>query len=110
LTSKDLKILAGDNGFLYSSPQKTVGGSWSKVSTRTLNSIRGLAENSAEGGQLTAVGEEGLVFTLLRSGKWKSETIFEGSPLLSDVIYFKKRWVVAGSRNGSGFIATTSEN
>jgi len=101
--------LAGNNGFLYSSPQKTVGGSWSKVSTRTLNSIFGLAENSAEGGQLTAVGEEGLVFTLLRSGKWKSETIFEGSPSLSDVIYFKQRWVVAGSRNGSGFIATTLE-
>lgn len=99
--------LAGYNGNLYHSPQKTVGGSWKKISTRTLNSIEGLASNS---NMLTAVGSEGLVFTLQKNNKWHSETIFEGTPYLMDAIYFNKLWIVAGSRGGAGFIATTNQD
>jgi len=69
--------LAGDNGNLYFSPQKTVGGSWKKTTTRTTKYINGLSVNSKS---LTAVGSEGLVFTLQKDNKWRSESIFEGAP------------------------------
>jgi len=99
--------LAGDNGNLYSSPQKTVGGSWKKNTTRTTNYISGLSVNA---NSLTAVGSEGLVFTLQKDNKWRSESIFEGTPWLQDAIYFNKLWIVAGTRNNAGFIATTSQD
>ena len=108
-TLKSTVYLAGQNGYIYSSQQNTVGNSWKKISTRTENEILGLCANSGAGGRLTAVGEEGFVFTLSPNGKWRSETIFEGLPLLNDVIFFKGRWIVAGLRNGAGFIATTGE-
>lgn len=99
--------LAGYNGNLYHSPQKTVGGSWKKITTRTTNDLSGLSANK---NVLTAVGSEGLVFTLPKNNKWRSETIFEGAPSLMDTIYFNKLWIVAGSRNGAGFIATTNQD
>lgn len=99
--------LAGDNGNLYSSPQKTAGGSWKKITTRTTNYISGLSVNA---NSLTAVGSEGLVFTLQKDNKWRSESIFEGTPRLQDAIYFNKLWIVAGTRNNAGFIATTSQD
>ena len=99
--------LAGENGNLYSSPQKTVGGSWKKITTRTTNYISGLSVNA---NSLTAVGSEGLVFTLQKDNKWRSESIFEGTPWLNDAIYFNKLWIVAGQRNNAGFIATTSQD
>jgi len=103
----DFVYLAGHNGNLYFSPQKTVGGSWKKIATRTTNSISGLSANA---NSLTAVGSEGLVYTLQKDNKTRIETIFEGTPFLSDSIYFNKQWIVAGTRNAAGFIATTSED
>jgi hypothetical protein len=99
--------LSGLNGKIYSSPQKTVGGSWKTIETQVKNPIHGLAAN-ARG--LAAVGSEGLVYTLFKNNKWRIENIMDGAPTLRDAIYFNDLWIVAGSKDGAGFIATTDQD
>lgn len=99
--------LGGLNGKIYSSPQKTVGGSWKTTDTRTTNPIQGLGANA---NILTAVGTEGLVYTLFKDNKWRIENIMDGAPNLKDTIFFNKLWIAAGSRGGNGFVAFTTQD
>jgi len=109
--------LTGWDGKLYSSPLKTVGGSWKAISTPAAlakSSYSGLTSNA---NSLTAVGGQGRVYTLYKNKQTMNETInLSGNPILKDVIYFKNLVIAVGMTfpddpfaPGKGFIATTPE-
>ena len=101
--------MAGSNGNLYRTTSANLN-TWSTIATQSKNKINGISQNADAAGQLTAVGENGFVYSIPKTGAAKVETIFNGQPHLVDTVKFGNLWIVAGSRVANGFVGYTDKN
>ena len=102
-------FLAGSSGFLYRAPLANPS-AWAPINTWTSLAFYGLPRNAQAAGQIAAVGQMGAVYSQPAANRWRLEMLNAGSPVLTDAIKFKTRWVVVGSTGSSGFVATTMQN
>jgi photosystem II stability/assembly factor-like uncharacterized protein len=101
--------MAGSNGAIYRTTSANLN-SWTAIATQSKNKILGVSQNADAAGQLTAVGENGFVYTIPKAGAAKVETVFNGQPYLVDTVKFGNLWIVAGSRSSKGFVGYTDKN
>ena len=101
--------MAGSNGNIYRTTSANLN-SWTAIATQSKNKILGVSQNADAAGQLTAVGENGFVYTIPKTGAAKVETVFNGVPYLVDTVKFGKLWIIAGSKSTAGFIGYTDKN
>ena len=101
--------MAGSNGNIYRTTSANLN-SWTAIATQSKNKILGVSQNADAAGQLTAVGENGFVYTIPKTGAANVETVFNGVPYLVDTVKFGKLWIIAGSKSTAGFIGYTDKN